>query len=119
MPLEPSHPDEPELHRQLRDALNAELTNKNFFVWITVRPTGWQKSFAYLPSIVDKVEAWLETLDPDEALPWDAGGGAIEFTDPAADVEIRAIPKKPEARGKPAREIVGNPEPVLSGYVEG
>jgi hypothetical protein len=40
------------------------------------------------------------------------------FEDPAADVRIRAIPKKPEARGTRATEIVGNPEPVLMGFGE-
>lgn len=116
MPLEPSHPDEPELHRQLRDALNDELRNTKFFVWITVRPTGWQKSFAYLPRIVAAVEEWLDTLDPDEVRPWDEGNGWISISDPAADVRIRAIPKKPGARGRRADQIVGNPAPVLTGY---
>jgi hypothetical protein len=31
-PLEPSHHDEPDLHHELRDALNAGLTNTDFFV---------------------------------------------------------------------------------------
>ncbi len=119
MPLEPSHPDEPELHHELRDALNAGLENKDFFVWITVRPVGWQKSFAYLPRIVDTVEEWLGALDPEDVQPWDHGKGEISLTDPAADVRVRAIPKKPEARGTRPDHIVGNPEPVLAGYVEG
>lgn len=118
MPLEPSHPDEPQLHHELRDALNAGLTNTDFFVWITVHPTGWQKSFAYLPRIVDAVEEWLAMLDPDEAQPWDKVGGEINIVDPAADVRVRAIPKKPEARGRRAAHIVGNPEPTLAGFVE-
>jgi hypothetical protein len=121
VPLEPLHPDEPELHRQLRDALNEGLTNTDFFVWITVRPTGYQKSFSYLPRIVEGTGRWLASLDPDA--PHEERKSNTEllellFEDPAADVRIRAIPKKPEARGRRATEIVGNPEPVLMGFGE-
>jgi hypothetical protein len=117
MPLEPSHPDEPELHHQLRDALNEGLKSTDFFVWIRVRPTGYQKSFAYLPRIVARTDQWLASLDPDApSVSWQSV--AESFKDPAADVEIQAIPKKPEARGRRATQIVGNPEPALSGAVE-
>jgi hypothetical protein len=120
--LEPLHPDEPELHRQLRDALNEGLTNTDFFVWITVRPTGHQNRFSYLPRIVQRTDRWLASLDPDapqEDRKSSFDPAALlnaEFQDPAADVRIRAIPKKPEARGRRAAEIVGNPEPALAGY---
>lgn len=114
--MEPLHPDEPELHRQLRDALNEGLSNTDFFVWITVRPTGHQTHFSYLPRIVEKTERWLSLLDPDA--PQEERRSTEFVQDPAADVEIRAIPKKPEARGRRAVEIVGNPEPVLAGYVD-
>jgi hypothetical protein len=115
VPLEPLHPDQPELHRQLRDALNEGLTNADFFVWITVLPTGYQKRFSYLPRIVERTDRWLVSLDPD-APQEDRKSNTEFFEDPAADVRIRAIPKKPEARGRRAVEIVGNPEPVLAGY---
>jgi hypothetical protein len=116
MPFEASHPDEPDLHHELRDALNAGIQNTNFFVWISVYPTGWGKSFSYLPRIVEAVEEWLGALDPDQARPWDKVGGEIEIVDPAADVRLRAIPKKPEARGTRSGLVVGNPEPILTGW---
>jgi hypothetical protein len=117
MPLEPSHPDEPELHHQLRDALNEGLTSTDFFVWIRVRPTGHQKRFAYLPRIVEKTDKWLASLDPNASR--DAPEPPSTFAqDPAADVEILAIAKRPEARGERAAEIVGNPEPALAGFGE-
>jgi hypothetical protein len=113
--LQPSHPNEPALHHQLRDALNAELTNNDFFVWIEIRPTGQSRELATLPSIVSETEQWLAGLDPDaidnpEELP------EIRLSDPAADVTVRAIPKRQEARGRRAQEIVGNPDPILVGW---
>jgi hypothetical protein len=115
VPLEPSHPDEPALHRALRDALNRELTTPNFFVWIKVKPTGKSREFADLPTIVRETESWLLALDPDSV-----DGSELPdrtFSDRAANVEIRAIPKKREARGYRSAAIVGNPEPALAGWV--
>jgi hypothetical protein len=115
VPLEPRHPLEPALHEQLRSAFNQGLRNKNFFVWIDVRPTGAAEEFADLAPIVQETERWLATQDPDETanpnrLP------ELHFTDPAAEVTVQAIPRKHEARARPAEEIVGNPAPILVGY---
>jgi len=38
--------------------------------------------------------------------------------DPAAEIKLRAIPKRPEARDRRADQIVGNPEPILAGWVD-
>jgi hypothetical protein len=99
----------------LRDALNRELTTPNFFVWIKVRPTGKSREFADLPTIVRETESWLRALDPDSVDASDLP--ERNFSDRAAKVEIRAIPKKREARGDRSVEIVGNPEPALAGWV--
>jgi hypothetical protein len=116
VPLEPLHPDEPGLHRALRDALNQGLSSTDFFVWITVTPTGNRKEFENLGSLVTAVESWLAGLNPDEV---DASElPEREFPDTAAEVRVRAIPKKPSARGQRAGEIVGNPEPILTGWVQ-
>jgi hypothetical protein len=56
MPLEPSHPDEPGLHHQLRDALNAGLNNTNFFVWINVEPSGRFERFSGVEKLVETAE---------------------------------------------------------------
>jgi len=113
--LEPLHPNEAALHHALRDALNRRLTTTDFFVWINIRPTGLRKNFENLDGIVEATEAWLLAQDPDtvsaEALPEQT------LLDPAADVTVRAIPKKTAARGHRASEIVGNPEPALAGWV--
>jgi hypothetical protein len=115
MALAPLHPDEPDLHHELRDALNADLSNPNFFVWINVTPSGSQEAFRDLRGIVRGIELWLESLNPDdvsvaESVP------ELEFVDPAAEVRVRAVPKKAEARAGRAAQIVGNPEPVLVGW---
>lgn len=115
MALTPSHPDEPALHHQLRDALNQTLTSRDFFVWINVRPTGERVEFENLEAIVSDAEQWLSSLDPDRVdateLP------ERDYADKSAEVELRAIPKKPSARGRQTSQIVGNPEPVLAGWV--
>jgi hypothetical protein len=115
MALAPLHPAEPDLHHELRDALNANLSNTDFFVWINVTPIGEQRAFNDPGRIVRGVEAWLATLNPDQVT------GAsdlpeLEFVDPAAEVRVRALPKKPAARSGRSAEIVGNPEPVLVGW---
>ena len=115
MALAPLHPAEPALHHALRDALNRSLTNTDFFVWITVTPKGDASEFRDLPSLVEETEGWLQGLDPDAI---DASELPEQYlSDAAADVRIRAVPKKPSARGQHAGQIVGNPEPVLAGWV--
>lgn len=118
MPLEPRHPDELDLHHELRDALNRELTNTNFFVWIDVRPTGKAKHFTELKQIVEIVEEWLGELDPDAPPPGEGRVQEREISEPAATIKLRAIPRKREVRGYRAEQIVGNPEPILVGWVE-
>jgi hypothetical protein len=117
MALSARHPDEVDLHHELRDAFNRQLTNTDFFVWIDVRPTGQAKHFAHLEEIVRATEEWLGDLDPD------APSGLDKIAerwiiDPAAEIKLRAIPKKPEARTYRSDQIVGNPEPILVGWVE-
>jgi hypothetical protein len=116
MSLDPRHPDEPALHHELRDELNEHLTNPNFFVWIEVKPTGHQTELGEVAQIVNDTERWLGSLDPDDVRPDDLPEQV--WSDPAAEVHITAIPKSPQSRGRRADQIVGNPEPILVGYVE-
>lgn len=113
----PRHPDEFDLHHELRDAFNKELQNANFFVWIDVRPTGKYKQLAHLDKIIEAVEEWLGDLDPDGHLETDRIAERW-IVDPAAEIKLRAIPRKREVRGYRADQIVGNPEPILVGWVE-
>jgi hypothetical protein len=115
MDLRPIHPDEPALHHELRDALNGGLANTDFFVWIDVTPTGGQRQFDDLERVVRGIEWWLGTLDPD-AIRGSEPVPEVEISDFAADVQVRALPKKREARERRAPQIVGNPEPVLVGW---
>ena len=115
MGLEPAHPDEPVLHHALRDALNQGLTNTDFIVWITVYPTGERKDFADLSRLVAETDDWLRQYDPEGLDPSDLP--ERELFDKAATVEVKAIPKKPAARGHHPGEIVGNPEPILTGWL--
>src|SRR4051812_22163384 len=116
MPMQPRHEYERALHYELRDALNKHLTSTGFFVWLDVRPTATARTFQSLDLIVARTENWLNELDPDgvseKKLP------TLLLRDPAADVEITAIPRKPEVRDHRAAEIVGNPGPALVGWNE-
>jgi hypothetical protein len=114
MPLEFRHPDEQALHHQLRDALNRNLTSKDFFVWISVVPSGEASEIETLDAIVAATDQWLAHLSPDAVQP--QAMPEQRFIDRAGEVQIHAVPKKPEARGQRAKEIVGNPEPILVGY---
>jgi hypothetical protein len=116
MNLSARHPHETDLHHALRDALNDNLLNTNFFVWIDVRPTGKSNEFAHMEQIVDAVEDWLSDLDPDAPPPGEGRVQEREIIEPAAEIKLRAIPKKPEARHRRAAQIVGNPEPILVGW---
>ena len=117
MALSARHPDEPALHHELRDAFNRKLTSTKFFVWIDVRPTGGLKRFAHLDEIVRATEQWLTDLDPDAPAAPDRIAERW-IVDPAAEIKLRAIPKRPEARDRRADEIVGNREPILAGWVD-
>lgn len=114
--MEARHPMEVDLHHELRDAFNRHLRNTNFFVWIDVRPTGDLKHFAHLDKIIEATEEWLADLDPDIF----SGPDKIPerwIVDPAAEIKLRAIAKKREARSYRSDPIVGNPEPILTGWV--
>lgn len=115
MPMEPRHPLEAALHHELRDVLNGGLINTDFFVWIDIRPTGDETSFVDAQRILRDTEEWLASLDPDAI----SGTDLPELVrrDLAADVTLRAIPKKPSARAYRSDQIVGNPEPILAGWV--
>lgn len=100
------------LHHQLRDAFNASLRNKNFFVWIHVMPTGDAAQFSDLGKMIERTEAWLSDLDPEAVREGDLP--KLKLREKAASVEITALPRTREVRGYRATEIVGNPEPVLT-----
>lgn len=108
------HPDEIALHHELRDALNAGLTSKDFFVWIRVEPSGERRTFGDLDGLVGRIEGWLGQFDPDRVQESDLP--MIRLEDPAAEVEVTALPKKAQARNRRADQIVGNPSPALVGW---
>jgi hypothetical protein len=110
--LAPLHPQEPALHHELRDALNKQLANTSFFVWIDVSPTGEQPCFEDLSRMVADIQRWLDSLDPDSVFSI-SDVPQLRIADPAAEIRVRALPKSIAARGRQPAEIVGNPEPVL------
>lgn len=90
----------------LYDAVN-DLTSDRFFVWASVLTLGEQSPS--LSKFKRKIEEWLNTLDADAATEAFAESSSLDSLPTAAWedrgwlVELRAIPKKKSARGKPGR----------------
>ena len=90
-----------------------EVRAPDFFVGITFEKVGMERPSAR--EVVNRVEAWLATLDPD-AIPAleDAPTRLFEVRD--WEFELKAIPVKPESRGKPDHRVLGM-GPMTTGYV--
>lgn len=95
---------------QIRKALN-RVESPNFMLWLDVR-----KESNRSPSVAKvrrELQQWLASLDPDEVSQsidgaYDQYGALPEhiWSDQAWEIEFRAMPKKPEARGR-SDEVVG------------
>jgi hypothetical protein len=98
-------PQELEWHERVRRALDFQLDNPDFFLWIVVEADPGASLDEH--ALRQDVERWLGKLEADQVFrqrdepehAWEAGGLLVRFT---------AIPKKPEARGTGV-PIVGNP----------
>ena len=102
---------EKELHLQVRDALNEELQDYNFFLWLTVTPgTGTEQVVEELTVPVAEIDAWLEQLDPDH-LPTKFPSKVFEVD--GVGIEITALAKRTEARSERSKQVVANPLPAL------
>jgi hypothetical protein len=114
---------EGEWHRRVRDLLNGQVPDPNFFVWLNVRPGSERERFpnqdtdfqAAATEIASATREWLSSLDPDDVI--EAGAPpSTEFDAAGVVVSLRAIPKK---RGHRAFSgvLVGNPEPAIAYWV--
>jgi len=101
-------PEHDSPHHMLTQALEAGVTNRDWFLWLDVSGDDPRPDYT---SLIDQTEAWLEGQDPDAPDPaaelvWHRGG---------LHVQIRALPKKSRARG--ANPLVGNPYPAFAYWV--
>ena len=98
------------------DSVN-DADNSDFFVWLDFDAVGLERPGR--SEIVRPIEAWLTGLDPDRvAKSLDLGDELPEMTLAVRDwrVTLRAVPVKPEARGRPDHRLLGI-GPMSSGYV--
>jgi hypothetical protein len=97
-----------EWHREITAELERRVQNRDFLIWVNVTGQRRGKQVDY-DVIGREVEAWLRNLDPDAHSPQSP---AFPVYGPTLDLEVRAIPKKPEARG--AQPLVANPVPAVA-----
>jgi hypothetical protein len=116
VPFEPSHPDEPVLHSELRDALNQRLTSTNFFVWIGVTPSGTTRTFENLDRIVQDTERWLASLDPGALDPKNLP--SEYWMDAAGEVEIPLSRSSPRHATTELMRSWATPCPPCGGGLE-
>jgi hypothetical protein len=96
-------------HRLVSEALEQGVRNRDWFLWINVNGDTFLAPNDNLDSLVQLTEQWLRELDPDaERKPapfaWPGPHGV--------SVVLRALPKKPHARG--SNPLVGNPYPAFA-----
>lgn len=95
--------------RRVADVYEAldRVDSPNFFLWIDVTAAGVEP----LPTrrLRDRLERWLETLDPDEGPPRGDLDAPPEFhwAGHGWDVNLRAIPKSADLRGQPGVRPLG------------
>jgi hypothetical protein len=100
-----------EWHRTIVDQLERRVQNRDFYIWLHAgRRRG--KNIDY-DALGREVETWLRSLDPDSHVPLHPG---LRPYGPTLDLEIRAIPKLPEARG--SQPLVANPYPAVPYWEE-
>jgi hypothetical protein len=104
----------------LYDAVN-ELSSDTFFVWASVLALG--KESPALSRLKRSVEEWLPTLDADAAIArFDASSSldtlpTTTWEDRGWLVELRAIPKKKSARGRPSR-LLGMTGAIEASFID-
>jgi hypothetical protein len=97
-----------EWHREVAAELERRVQNRDFFVWLNVTGRRRGEPVDY-DAIAREIETWLRGLDPDTHSPAEPG---LQTYGPTLDLEVRAIPKKPEARG--SQPLVANPVPAVA-----
>jgi hypothetical protein len=114
---------EGEWHRRVRDVLNAQVPDANFFVWLTVSPSGGRDRFpnqdtdfqSEANEVASATREWLGSLDPDEVIRAETTP-STELEAAGVALSLRAVPKKRGHRSF-SGVLVGNPEPAIAFWV--
>jgi hypothetical protein len=99
--------DEFQWHRELAAEVERRVRNRDFFVWLHITGRRRGEPIDY-DAIARELETWLRGLDPDSHSPL---GRGFKSMGPTLDLEVRAIPKKKDARG--SQPLVANPVPAV------
>lgn len=97
------------MHRRVTEALESGVHNRDWFLWVDVSGDDARPDFS---SLVAAAEQWLGQMDPD-AEPGE--GPELQWARSNVSVLLKALPKKPHARG--ADPLVGNPFPAFAYWV--
>jgi hypothetical protein len=100
--------DEFQWHREVAAELERRVRNRDFFLWLNVTGRRRGEPVDY-DAISRELETWLRGLDPETHSPRTPG---FQSFGPTLDLEVRAIPKKREARG--SQPLVANPVPAVA-----
>jgi hypothetical protein len=107
----------------VRELLNAQVQDPNFFVWLNVSPAGGRDRFpnqdtdfqAAADDFASATREWLSSLDPDKVI--EAGAPPSTEVEAAGVVaSLLAIPKKPGHRSF-GGVLVANPEPAIAYWI--
>lgn len=97
-----------EWHEALARAFDEEIKSSDFFLWLRVDGEAGLPNDEEVRGLVQRAQQWLHSLDVEAV---DAKRPpTLSLVAGAAEVELTAIPKNPEARGASA-PVVGNPVP--------
>jgi hypothetical protein len=100
-------PTEFEWHREIAAELERRVRNRDFFVWLNVTGRRRGEPTDY-DTLAREIETGLRGLDAETHSPMEPG---FHAHGPKLDLEVRAIPKKPDARG--SQPLVANPVPAV------
>jgi hypothetical protein len=98
-----------EMHHAVRDALEDNLTSRDFVIGVIARPLTSRSRVLDVGKIAQDIDAWLATLDPDTR---DASCLSTEVRTSTVAVKVHAIPKAPPECTRRARPIVWNDKPL-------
>jgi hypothetical protein len=106
-----------EWHKRIAKALDQGVTNPNFFLWLNVEvEPGILVDEQLITQIVNAVQQWLDSLDPDLKIDPDGSHPTRALQAGPVAVRITALPRKPEARGA-SGVVVGNPSPPSAYWI--
>lgn len=106
-----------EWHKRLAKALDAGITNPNFFLWLRVEvESGTLVDERVINEVVQSTQRWLDGLNAETIRRSDDKPPDTAYEFGPVRIGITALPRKPEARGV-IGAVVGNPSPPSAHWI--